>query len=90
MSVRIGTSARRKWKDDAVPCVNPDGKPTESGKKMLKAAAELVTIEEIASTAVLPLFRVRSGLRDLIEAGYLKEAQGKYIITDEGLKALEE
>jgi hypothetical protein len=90
LSVRIGTSARRKWKDDKLACVSPNGKPTESGKKMLKAALELRTPEEIASAAALPLFRVRSGIRDLIEAGYLKEAQGKFIITDAGLKALKE
>lgn len=73
-----------------MPCVSPNGKPTESGRKMLKAAMELRTLEEIASIATLPLFRVRSGLRDLIKAGYLKEAQGKYMITDGGHKALEE
>ena len=73
-----------------MPCVNPNGKPTESGRKMLKAALELRTPEEIASAAVLPLFRVRSGLRDLLEAGYLKEEQGKFIITDAGLKAHKE
>lgn len=69
-------------------CVSPDGKPTESGIKMLEAASEPKTPENIASETKLPIFRVRSGLRDLMEAGLLKEDQGKYLITDEGLNIL--
>lgn len=69
-------------------CVNPDGKPTESGRKMLEAAKEPSTPEEVAGLTSLPLFKVRSGLRDLKGAGYLKEEQGKYIITSEGIKVL--
>jgi predicted transcriptional regulator len=71
-------------------CVSPDGKPTDSGRKMLEAAKELGTPEEIANLANLPLFKVRSGLRDLLGAGYLKEEQGKYLITDNGLNILKE
>ncbi len=69
-------------------CVSPDGKPTESGRKMLEAAKEPKTPEIIASEANLPIFRVRSGLRDLVEARYLKEEQGKYQITPEGSNVL--
>ena len=88
MSVRTGISVRRNWRSDKTACVSPDGKPTESGRKMLEAASESKTPEEIAEIANLPLFRVRSGLRDLIEAGYIKENQEKYIITDPGLNIL--
>ena len=70
-------------------CISPDGKPTMLGEKIIEAAKEPRTPEEIASTLILPLFRVRGGLRDLAEAGYLKEEHGKYMITDKGLKALE-
>jgi predicted transcriptional regulator len=66
-------------------CISPDGKPTESGTKMLsalKAGAE--SAEEIAQKAGLPLFRVRSGLRELTQAGLVTEAGGKYAITDKG------
>ena len=54
-------------------CISPDGKPTTSGKKILEATKDPQTPEEISTTIGLPLFRVRSGLRDLVEAGYLKE-----------------
>ncbi|MDD2777445.1 MAG: hypothetical protein PHS47_00425 [Methanocellales archaeon] len=70
-------------------CISPDGKPTELGKKLLGAAKDPSTPEEIASTLILPLFRVRSGLRDLMEVGYLKEEGEKYKITDKGFKSLE-
>ncbi len=70
-------------------CVTPDGKPTESGRKMLVSIKEKHLPEEIAKEAKLPLFRVRSGLRDLLEAGYIKEEQGKYNLTDAGRELLE-
>lgn len=70
-------------------CVNPDGKPTESGAKMLKALkAGKDTPEEIAQNAGLPLFRVRSGLRDLVQAGLAGENGGKYTITDKGAQLI--
>jgi len=69
-------------------CVSPNGKPTESGRKMLEAAKEPKTAEIISNDANLPLFRVRSGLRDLLEAGYIEEKEGKYLITEEGLNIL--
>ncbi|KUO39516.1 MAG: hypothetical protein APZ16_00270 [Candidatus Hadarchaeum yellowstonense] len=69
-------------------CVSPDGRPTESGKKLLQAAVESRTPEEIAEETKLPLFRVRSGLRDLTEAGYLREEGGRYLLTDSGKEAL--
>lgn len=66
-------------------CISPDGKPTESGTKMLRALqAGLKSPEEIAKDAGLPLFRVRSGLRELSQAGLIVEKAGKYVITDKG------
>lgn len=70
-------------------CVTPDGKPTESGRKILASIKDHGLPEEIAKETKLPLFRVRSGLRDLSEVGYVKEEQGKYNLTDAGRKALE-
>lgn len=69
-------------------CITPDGKPTESGRKMLIAIKDHHLPEDIAEETKLPLYRVRSGLRDLLEAGYVKEEQGKYSLTDAGREAL--
>jgi predicted transcriptional regulator len=66
-------------------CVSPDGKPTESGAKMLRALKSgLATPEEIAKDADLPLFRVRSGVRELVEAGLAALRDDSYSITDKG------
>ena len=64
-------------------CINPDGKPTASGTKVLRALqAGLKSPEEVAQDTGLPLFRVRSGLRELSQAGLVVERAGKYEITD--------
>jgi len=40
--------------------------------------------EEIAKDAGLPLFRVRSGLRELTQGGLANQKNDKYEITDKG------
>jgi len=70
-------------------CVSPDGKPTESGAKMLrslKAGAKLP--ENVAEDTGLPLFRVRSGLRELAQAGYANSKGDKYEISPKGVELL--
>jgi len=70
-------------------CISPDGKPTESGSKMLRALkAGLGAPEEIAKETSLPLFRVRSGLRELAEAGLAKPKGDGYEISEQGAKLL--
>jgi DNA-binding IclR family transcriptional regulator len=72
-------------KEDKVACVNPDGKPTESGTKMLRAIKSGPgSPEEIAGNTGLPLFRVRSGLRELAQVGFTAEKDGKYELTEKG------
>jgi DNA-binding IclR family transcriptional regulator len=72
-----------------MPCVSPDGKPTESGVKMLGALkAGKSSPEEIAAASDMPLFRVRSGIRELVAAGYATESDGSYALTDQGVAAL--
>jgi hypothetical protein len=50
-------------------CVNPDGTLTGSAKAILEALRTAETAERIAPIAGLPLFRVRSALRELVTAG---------------------
>ena len=70
-------------------CISPDGKPTESGSKMLRALkGGLGSPEEIASKAGLPLFRVRSGLRELTEAGLAKQRDDKYELSEKGAELI--
>ena len=66
-------------------CVNPDGRPTESGTKMLLAMKNQArTPEEAATDTGLPVFRVRSGLRELEAAGLALSTPEGYRATDKG------
>jgi len=66
-------------------CISPEGKPTESGSKMLHALKSgLSSPEEIAKDAGLPLFRVRSGLRELTQADLANQKNDSYEITEKG------
>jgi len=70
-------------------CISPDGKPTESGTKMLRALKSgLGAPEEIAKSSGLPLFRVRSGLRELVQASLAIEKDGRYELTENGAKLI--
>ena len=66
-------------------CISPDGKPTESGLKMLRALkSNLSKPEDIAKETGVPLFRVRSGLRELMQAGIVEQKGDNYHITEKG------
>ncbi len=68
-------------------CISPDGKPTASGGRMLAALkGGPRSAEEIAKSSGLPLFRVRSGLRELTQAGLTSAKGDKYELSPEGKK----
>jgi predicted transcriptional regulator len=70
-------------------CISPDGKPTESGSKMLRALkAGSGSPEEVAKETGMPLFRVRSGLRELTEAGLAGQKGDKYELSSKGSEML--
>ncbi|MBO3803039.1 MAG: hypothetical protein JTT11_04075 [Candidatus Brockarchaeota archaeon] len=72
-----------------MPCVSPDGKPTSSGMALLRSLrGKASSPEEVAGETGQPLFRVRSGLRELKGAGFVEEEAGKYKLTKEGEAAL--
>jgi len=66
-------------------CISPDGKPTESGAKMLRALnSGLGSPEEVAKDTGLPLFKVRSGLRELVQADLATQRNNRYELTEKG------
>ena len=70
-------------------CISPDGKPTKSGAKMLRALESgLGTPEEIAKRVGLPLFRVRSGLRELTQVGLATQKGDMYELSPEGIELI--
>ncbi len=54
-------------------CVNADGTLSASGRAILGAVEQPATPEQVAAATGLPLFRVRSGLRELVAAGLVSE-----------------
>jgi predicted transcriptional regulator len=73
-----------------MPCVSPDGKPTTSGMTLLKSLKDAVlSPNEIASRTDQPLFRVRSGLRELMNAGFVEEVEGKFRLSKNGETVLQ-
>ena len=72
-----------------MPCVSPDGKPSETGIITLKAVqAGADTPEKVQEATGTPMFKVRSGLRDLVNAEYLEFKGRKYSLTETALDAL--
>jgi DNA-binding IclR family transcriptional regulator len=68
-------------------CISPDGKPTESGAKILRAVESGPgSPEEIAKIVGLPLYRVRSALRELTQAGLANQKDEKYELSAKGVE----
>jgi len=66
-------------------CIGSDGKPTISGIKVLRTLdSGHNNPEEIAKGSGLPLFRVRSGLRQMVEASLVSRNDDIYTITAKG------
>ena len=68
-----------------LPCVSPDGKPTKSGIATLSALQSgASTPKAVAEITGQPLFKVRSGLRELVNAGFIEQSEDKYQLTSKG------
>lgn len=73
-----------------MPCVSADGKPTPTARQLLTALlAGNRTPEAIAAAVGLPLFRVRSSMRELGEAGWVRqEPSGTFEVSEQGREIL--
>jgi Mn-dependent DtxR family transcriptional regulator len=70
-------------------CVNSDGTLTQSARTLLRAAVEPAAPEAIAAQTGLPLYRVRSSMRELADAGLLEaQLDGKVRLTAAGVEQL--
>lgn len=66
-------------------CIGSDGKPTVSGIKVLRVLdSGANNPEDIAHGSGLPLFRVRSGLRQMVDVGLVSKNSDMYTITMNG------
>lgn len=67
-------------------CVNADGTISPSAKALIKSLESPLGVEEIAARLGSPLFKVRSSLRELVEAGLVDVRGDQYVATEEGKK----
>ncbi|HOP05700.1 MAG TPA: hypothetical protein PLF13_00270 [candidate division Zixibacteria bacterium] len=65
-------------------CVNPDGSISATARAMLKLLAEAMTPEEAAEKSGQPLFKVRSSLREMNQAGLVETDGEKYRVSEKG------
>ncbi|MCS7061895.1 MAG: hypothetical protein RMN25_12125 [Anaerolineae bacterium] len=66
-------------------CINPDGTLTPSAQAILEALRRApAKAEALAQQAGLPLYRVRSSMRELVVAGLVVETAEGYALTEQG------
>ncbi len=73
-----------------MPCVKPDGTLEPMAQAIVRALCIPRTAEGVCDHLRLPLYRVRSTMRELFEAGLVAEQDGVYGLTDKGRRRVEE
>lgn len=71
-----------------MPCMDSHGELTETAGKILTAMTTALSLSEVAQKTGLPLYRVRSAARELVEARLAEESAGVYVTTETGHSAL--
>ncbi|MCL5935347.1 MAG: helix-turn-helix domain-containing protein [Firmicutes bacterium] len=69
-------------------CINPDGSVTRPGRAMLNAMLLPATLDQISRDSGVPLYRVRSVIRELLDAGLVDVEGEMYSTTGPGLEKL--
>ncbi len=72
-----------------MPCIDSSGNLSESGRRILAALARPITLEDAAQQTGLPLYRVRSGTREMTRAGLVEEKAGAFMATAAGQELLQ-
>ncbi len=74
----------------SMPCISADGKPTATGMATLKSLKDgALSPQEVAAKTSQPLFKVRAGLRELKNAGFVDEVAEKYSLSANGAKMIQ-
>lgn len=70
-------------------CIDDKGNLTATAKKILTAVKDQpLTAEEVASGTGLPLFKVRSSLRDMASMGFVTQEDDTYQLNEKAEKLL--
>ena len=72
-----------------MPCVKPDGTLEPMAQSILRALGTPRTAEGVCDHLRLPLYRVRSTMRELFEAGLVAESDSVYALTGSGRSRVE-
>ena len=73
-----------------MPCVKPDGTLEPMAQAIVRALRTPRTAEGVCEYLRLPLYRARSTMRELVEAGLVVEDDGVYGLTDSGRGRLDQ
>jgi predicted transcriptional regulator len=73
-----------------MPCVKPDGTLEPLAQAIVRALSVPRTAEGVCEHLRIPLYRVRSTMRELLEAGLVTESDGIYGLTDSGRRRVEQ
>ncbi len=71
-------------------CISPDGTLSGPARKVLRALVQQKTLEDVAGAADVPLFRIRSSVRELVQAGLVEQSGALFRTTAAGQAKLEE
>jgi predicted transcriptional regulator len=72
-----------------VGCINVDATLTRSGVSILLTLQTPMTPEEVAKETRIPLFKVRSSIREFLAASLVQAADDKFQTTLDGLVQIE-
>jgi len=75
---------------ELMPCVKPDGTLEPMAQAIVRALRTPRTAEGVCEHLRLPLYRVRSPMRELCEAGWGADADAVYGFTDSGRSRVEQ
>jgi hypothetical protein len=88
----LAAGAKRKSllppKEFPMPCVDSRGELDENARKILAAIAEPATVEAVADKTALPLYRVRSAVRELANAGMAEQRGESWVVSEAGRAAM--
>jgi DNA-binding IclR family transcriptional regulator len=70
-------------------CVNGDGTLTIVARQMLAALATADGADDVRVATGLPMYRVRSGLREMVAAGLVEVVgETRYLLTERGRRMI--
>lgn len=70
-------------------CVNAKGEISDAARQILRAMLETSPLAQVAAQTGLPLYRIRSAVRELSGAGFAAESEDGWQTTKSGREAME-